>query len=523
MSDYQSKVQKFEFPNTLAEQKVALANNPMLARFRESRKKLAADPHRPAYHYVNPESSLNDPNGLCFWQDRWHLFYQAYPPEDSRQHWGHAVSDDLIHWEDLPLAIYPDPEECCFSGSTLVEADRVIAMYHGTKIGNMAAVASDPLLLNWEKLGDGAVIPMHNEESPYVIYDPCIWRQGDYYYTVSGYVSPDGPGNKPQLAEYLFRSQDLVTWDYIHQFVEHNHYSDVGDDGACPYFWPIGDKHMLLYFSHRSGGKYLIGDYATEREKFVVTGGGEFNFGPVGPGGVHAPSATPDGNDIIVIFNMNPGKQTVGWNQIMSLPRRLSIDSSSEHGDLSITPAGDIDSLRGDAVSHASMSLPANEEVILDDCSGDAIEIHTIIEPGTASSVEINVLRSPDSEEFTRITLYRDRGSPDRYYVSSHLAGFSRRKSLLSIDATYSTVDPEVETRPPEIAPFRLKTDDPIELRIFVDRSIVEVFVNTQQCAAVRVYPSRRDSKGISLRSRNAPTVLKSLDVYQMKSIYNVN
>ena len=60
----------------------------------------------------------------------------------------------------------------------------------------------------------------------------------------------------------------------------------VGDDGACPYFWPIGDRHMLLFFSHMSGGKYLLGDYDTDRDKFVVTHGGDFNHGPVAPGGV---------------------------------------------------------------------------------------------------------------------------------------------------------------------------------------------------------------------------------------------
>ena len=86
----------------------------MLERFRASREAKADDPHRPIYHYVNPEGRLNDPNGLCFWQGRWHLFYQAYPPEDPRQHWGHAVSDDLIHWRDLPLAIYPNPERPAF-------------------------------------------------------------------------------------------------------------------------------------------------------------------------------------------------------------------------------------------------------------------------------------------------------------------------------------------------------------------------------------------------------------------------
>ena len=144
-------------------------------RFIESRKKMAGDPYRPIYHFVSPESTLNDPNGLSFWQGRWHMFYQGYPPEDRRRHWGHAVSDDLIHWRDLPYAIYPNPEHACFSGSALVEKDRVIAMYHGTRVGNMVAVSSDPLLLNWEKVTGQAVIPgkspdpagyMHHPQRP---------------------------------------------------------------------------------------------------------------------------------------------------------------------------------------------------------------------------------------------------------------------------------------------------------------------------------------------------------------------
>jgi beta-fructofuranosidase len=92
-----------------------------MLRLIELRKKMAGDPHRPIYYYVNPEVSLNDPNGLCFWQGRWHLFYQAFPPEDIRQHWGHAISDDLIHLRDPPYAIYPNPEYQCFSGAALIE------------------------------------------------------------------------------------------------------------------------------------------------------------------------------------------------------------------------------------------------------------------------------------------------------------------------------------------------------------------------------------------------------------------
>ncbi len=110
--DYTSRVPKYTFGKTLGEQEEQLKTNPLILRFKESRRKMAGDPYRPIYHYVNPENRLNDPNGLCFWQGRWHLFYQGYPPEDPRQHWGHAVSDDLIHWRDLPYANYPTPERC---------------------------------------------------------------------------------------------------------------------------------------------------------------------------------------------------------------------------------------------------------------------------------------------------------------------------------------------------------------------------------------------------------------------------
>ena len=65
--------------------------------------------------------------------------------------WGHAVSEDLVRWKDLPIALYPDQEHDCFSGQTLVEDDRVIAIYHGTRAGNAVATASDPLLVDWRK------------------------------------------------------------------------------------------------------------------------------------------------------------------------------------------------------------------------------------------------------------------------------------------------------------------------------------------------------------------------------------
>ena len=191
-----SIVPHYTFSDTLAEQEAELRANPLLQRMIASRKAKSDDPHRPVYHFVSPENKLNDPNGLCFWQGRWHLFYQGYPPEDPRAHWGHAVSDDLVHWRDLPYAIYPDVEERCYSGSTLVEEDRVIAMYHGTQAGNMVAVSSDPLLLNWEKVTGRPVIPIPEDDGlpqPYAVFDPCIWKKGGAYYALSAGAWSDTP------------------------------------------------------------------------------------------------------------------------------------------------------------------------------------------------------------------------------------------------------------------------------------------------------------------------------------------
>ena len=306
--NYKSLVPKYTFSNVLEEQESELKTNPLLKRLNEYRKSYANDPHRPIYHYVNPENTLNDPNGLCYWKGNWHLFYQAMPPEDPRQHWGHAISKDLIHWRDLPYAIYPDPEECCFSGASLVEKDRVIAMYHGTKVGNMVAVSSDPLLLNWEKVTGKPVIPIANEDGsplPYRVFDPCVWKKDGFYYALSGGTLPHEPSGRRTRANFLFKSNNLEKWEYLHPFVEGDKFTLIGDDGACPYFWPIGDRHILLFFSHMSGGQALLGDYDQSRDKFVVTSHHDFNFGPYGPAGVHAPSATPDGKGgIFVIFNI---------------------------------------------------------------------------------------------------------------------------------------------------------------------------------------------------------------------------
>jgi len=94
------------------------------------------------------------------------------------------------------------------------------------------------------------------------------------------------------------------------------------------------------------------------------------------------------------------------------------------------------------------------------------------------------------------------------------------RESLLTLDTSYSSTLPDALSRAPETAPVLIEPDEPLKLRIFIDRSVVEVFVNGKQCLAVRVYPGREDSVGVSIRAQGEDAELRSLDAWQMENIY---
>lgn len=512
-----SPVVRFTFGDTLEKQEEQLAANPLLAQFSKWRMENRRGKHEPTFHFTSPEFKLNDPNGLCFWNGKWHMFYQAYPPEYPRQHWGHAVSDDLIHWRDLPYAIYPGPERACFSGSIYIddETNRAIAMYHGTEVGSMVATSNDPLLLNWKKLTGKAVIPFPKAGEPkteYNIFDPCIWKKGEWYYALTS--GPKGKFDQFR-SMYLHRSKDLAKWEHLHEFLENDRFSLRGDDGACPYFWPIGSgdnqKHILCHFSHMSGGKYMLGNYDTKRDKFDVEFGGDFNFGAWGPNGVHAPSAYPDGKDgVMVIFNVNE-PDPKHFRRIMSLPRRLTLRKDFEFNPLNIEPVKGIEALRGKHVHVGKTIIPANEELILEQVKGNTLELIAEIAPSTNQTIELGLLRSAGGEEVTRIQCYRDRGMR----IVRQLV-----PTVVSIDSSRSTVAANTPIRPPETATVEMKPNEPLRLRVFIDRSIVEVFVNGRQCLTARVYPDRDDSVGVSLRAQGDPATLTSLDAWQMGSIY---
>ena len=250
-------------------------------------------------------------------------------------------------------------------------------------------------------------------------------------------------------AEFLFRSRDLATWEYLHPFVEGDIFGLAGDDGGCPYFWPIGDRHILLHFSHMSGAHYLLGDYDTARDKFVVDRrADDFTFGALCPGGVHAPSATPDGKGgVIAIFNINAAKPTPGWDQIMSLPRRLTLAGRDE---LAIEPAGDVESLRDEpSACGAAWRCRPTARSCSTACRATRWRSSPRSTRGSRQMVELNVLRSPGREEFTRIAFFRGRGYVDWDRSDGWTRYGSRATAWSRSTPSYSSKLPDVTSRAP--------------------------------------------------------------------------
>ncbi|MCE2489214.1 MAG: GH32 C-terminal domain-containing protein [Anaerolineae bacterium] len=230
------------------------------------------------------------------------------------------------------------------------------------------------------------------------------------------------------------------------------------------------------------------------------------NFGPWTLGSLHAPSATiDDSGRYLGIFNVKEARDSRDWNDIMSLPRHYWL---ADDNTLRMAPVPELEGQRFNELQLPAQEIAANSEQLLEKVSGQAIEIEAVIEPGEAREFGLTVLRSPDGAEQTRISFYAS--LQDRH----------NNPGWLQIDSSQSSLADDVHGRPPEQGPLALAADEALHLRIFVDRSIIEVFANERQCLTLRAYPSRADSAGVSLFARGGAAQLRSLSAWQMRSVW---
>ena len=475
------------------------------------RKNLACDPYRPAYHYVAPHNFMGDPNGTIFWKGKYHLFYQCnpYAVEDRNMHWGHAVSQDLIHWTDMPVALAPSAggadELGCWSGQVIDVYGTPTAVYYGHSSGGKAGIniaTSDDDLIEWTKHPENPVLPQSTEGMEWRAFDPCAWKESDSWYMLCG-------GRTDELGDtaFLFKSADFVNWEYMNPLYSGKGFTEEGEDCAVPDFFQLGDKYVLSFASHCKGAQYYIGSY--KEHKFTPEIHGRLNFGDfkgLEQGNFIAPitMAVPDGRRLYIAW-MTEGttfksQQQAGWSGIMSLPRTISI---SDDGTLAIEPIKELESLRGNVSKIENIEITANKETPLD-IGGHCLEIKAIFEPGSADEFGIKVCCSPDGEEQTVIS-------------------YNVMDKTLTVDPTVASVSEKMIGREQQVAPFELKNSEHLELGIFIDRSVVEVFANGRQSVGKRIYPSLKSSTGISLFARGGSAKLVKLSHWDMTPIWPIS
>lgn len=488
---------------------------------RELHTKLQYDLHRPAYHFMPPSAWMNDINGALFWKGRYHIFYQ-HNPEGAYwkwMQWGHASSADLVHWVHHPIALTPTPDgpdrDGCFSGGALVSKEGVPTLiYHGVPEGTCIATSEDDLLLCWAKHPANPVIRVPKPGEPghgkYVVYDPCAWRDGDTYFALIGNRVPWQEGD----ATSLFKSADLVDWEHVGPFYASDRlWTDAEEDCAVPDFFPLGDRHMLLFCSHLQGTQYYLGYYDGCRFRPESHGWMSWPGGQLG-----GPRTLLDAKGRRLFFDWIwelrgvERERASGWSGVMTIPRALSL---ADDGTLRIEPVPELEVLRVNPRRLENLGLSSDCELTLEQIRGDCLELAVEMQPEDPCEFGVKVRCSPDGDEETAIvcdqvarTLKVDvsKSTLDRSIRYHHYRNLQALERLPEAQRTVKAQE----------APCTLGEDEPLKLRVFLDRSVLEVFANGRQCITQRIYPTRTDSLGIALFSRGGRVSVTSFEAWNM-------
>lgn len=456
--------------------------------------------YRPIYHFMPEKNWMNDPNGLAYYKGEYHMFYQYNPNgiEWGTIHWGHAKSKDLIHWEHLPIALYPSKEKGethCFSGCCVVNNEEPTIFYtsigedeRNPRIGAQQWMAiSKDHMYNWEKYDKNPVLSLdlHDDMDVKEWRDPFLWKEGELWYMVLGGSCND------KGCVFIYKSTDLKEWKFLNVLDEGKEYA-----WECPNFIKLGDKYVLIY-SPYDEVKYSIGTINSDY-KFMVEARGIVDNS--GKEGFYAPNSLVDNTGRRIMFGWLKetarGKLKVGeWAGVQSVPRILTIEDNTLH----MEPAEELQILRKNHKKYENINI---SESWMPETKGKALEIIAEFNIGDdIKEFAIDILASKDNEEKTSIV-------------------YSAENNSLSVDRSKSSAS-NLTDKSKLGTDFSLKDGETLKLHIFIDYSTVEVFTNYRKCISARVYPIKVDSENIKISVlKGVKLKLKSLDIWEMNSIW---
>ena len=432
-----------------------------------------ACPYRHEYHLMPPRGWMNDPNGFIQMDGRYHLFYQHNPlaPEWGLMHWGHSVSDDLVRWRHLPVALAPDApydRNGCFSGSSVCKDGRLYLFYTGNAMDGRQtqclAVSDD--CVHFVKHERNPILPAPPPDSkPNHFRDPCVVKRGDLYWMAVG--SSHRERESGQVI--LYRSENLLDWTYVNTL-------DADGDGMgymweCPGLFTLDGQDALMLSPEgeldnpRFHGRHSSGCYLGALDDKT----GAYTHGPFEPldGGFdfYAPQTAPDatGRRIMVawmnVWDTPLQMPRCPWAGSITLPRVLSV----ENGRLKSRPIPEIERYRKPAYAARDVAASA-----VGPLCGTVCELALRAQALSANPFSVRLFGRADGRESAALV-------------------WEPAERLLSL--TREQQDGNATDR----RTVRLDGGaDTLEVRIFLDRSSVEVFINDGDAVmSARVYPER--------------------------------
>lgn len=461
------------------------------------------DLYKPQYHFVPKNNWMNDPNGPIYYKGKYHLFYQCNPNDYhwNTMHWGHAVSEDLVHWEYLPIALFPSNdlgETHCFSGCAVINVDRLPTIFY-TSIGENERNARDGAeqwmavskdhMLTWEKYKLNPVMKsdIHGTIDIKEWRDPFIWKEdGKWYMVLGGSIEEKG-------GILMYSSMDLVKWEFLNVVFEAPNFKTL----ECPNMLKFGDKYVLVY-SPSEVVRYNVGTinkdfkFISEYEGIIDNSGFE---------GFYAPNTLIDyeGRNIMwgwmTDFSRGEFQGANGWSGAQSIPRILTL---AEDNSLRMEPAPEYKVLRYDEESYENKII--EKDKIYLEGNGRSLEIEMEIKINGDENFSLNVLESPDNQEKTII----------KYDAVTREIYVDRSKSSLSKETHKSILKSQLVKSNGQV----------INIHVFVDHSVIEVFVDNKVCISTRIYPTLESSKNVSLELTDGKNLnIQKLSLWKMNSI----
>ena len=437
------------------------------------------DPQHPQYHFAPPANWMNDPNGLVYWKGNVHLFYQYNPFESvwGNIHWGHAVSKDMLHWKHLPIALWPDVKGSdfggCYSGCMVNNNGTPTLLYTGV-FPETQCLATSPAddLLYWQKHPQPVIAAPPSELQLEGFRDPCVWQEaGGEWRMVLGTGITDIGG-----AVLLYRSKDLIDWQYMGILFNGNAQLHdplwTGTMWECPSFFLLDDKWVLILSVCAAQGAlytiYYTGQY--ELDRFIPDGPPRLLDSGSGAC-LYAPQTFVDrkGRRVMISWMREsrrvPEQVYAGWSGAMSLPRLLFL---SKGGELCSTPTVETETLRD---QHESLTRHNQlSEVVRGAC------------------IEMIIRIPPDTEKWSGVHLTT--GGKDE--SEGVLIGYDCVNTAVVVDCRHE--GGVISAMPIKISGFHDQL-----LHVFIDGSIIEVFVEDQLPISARFYASKPQALRVRL------------------------